>query len=162
MAQDYDPIHSSPQFEMTSPMIPTRPDALPRDTSNSSQSTSTASLLPHEPNITHFESHFHKSEQTLTIIPYNPKTGKQFWHILLKSLARWLVTLVLCIAYYFVLRVWNRKGTVTESSKRIFNAITTGISIALGINIASSLKDMALDARWPILHRWKRNLYEVG
>lgn len=60
------------------------------------------------------------------------------------------------------LRVWNKKGTVTEASKRIFNAITTGISIALGINIATSLKDMALNARWAILHARKRNLYEVG
>ncbi|ESZ89893.1 hypothetical protein SBOR_9718 [Sclerotinia borealis F-4128] len=139
MAHNYDPIHSSPQIEMNSPMTPLRPDPPLHNTSNP----------------------FHKPEQSFTTLPYKSKTGKQFWHILLKSLARWLITLVLCIAYIFALRVWNRKGTVTETSKRVFNALTTGISIALGINIASSLKDMALNARWPILHARKRNLIEL-
>lgn len=161
----YDPINTSPQIEMSSP-IPTStlPPSPPIQTSSSnhlSHSNSAATLLSHEQNYSHFESHFHKPEQSFTTVPYKSKTGKQFWHILLKSLARWLITLVLCIAYLLALRFWNRKGTVTETSKRIFNAITTGISIALGINIATSLKDMALNVRWAILHARKRNLYEV-
>ncbi|TGO13716.1 hypothetical protein BTUL_0064g00160 [Botrytis tulipae] len=164
MSHAYDPVNTSPQIEMTNstPTSTFRPSP-PTQTSSSnlSHSNSAATLLPHEQNYSHFESHFHKPEQSYTTVPYKPKTGKQFWHILLKSLARWLITLVLCIAYLLALRVWNKKGTVTEASKRIFNAITTGISIALGINIATSLKDMALNARWAILHARKRNLYEL-
>ncbi|KAK8911568.1 hypothetical protein QC760_000584 [Botrytis cinerea] len=161
----YDPINTSPQIEMSSP-IPTStlPPSPPIQTSSSnhlSHSDSAATLLSHEQNYSHFESHFHKPEQSFTTVPYKSKTGKQFWNILLKSLARWLITLVLCIAYLLALRFWNRKGTVTETSKRIFNAITTGISIALGINIATSLKDMALNVRWAVLHARKRNLYEL-
>ncbi|APA07111.1 hypothetical protein sscle_02g018810 [Sclerotinia sclerotiorum 1980 UF-70] len=164
MAHNYDPIISTPQLEMHSPMPPIQPSppsSPPPTSSNFSHTPSSATLLPHEQNYSHFESHFHKPEQAYTTIPYKSKTGKQFWHILLKSLARWLITLILCIAYLVALRVWNQKGTVTETSKRIFNAITTGVSIALGINIATSLKDMALNARWPILHARKRNLYEL-
>ncbi|KAF7929403.1 uncharacterized protein EAE98_005321 [Botrytis deweyae] len=164
MSHAYDPINTSPQIELTSPTSTStlRPSP-PTQTSSSNlaHSNSAATLLPHEQNYSHFESHFHKPEQSFTTVPYKSKTGKQFWHILLKSLARWLITLVLCIAYLLALRYWNKKGTVTESSKRIFNAITTGISIALGINIATSLKDMALNARWAILHARKRNLYEL-
>lgn len=165
MVHNYDPIHSSPQIEMHSLMTPMRPDPPLQTSSNLSHSTSAATLLPHdsqEQNYSHFKSHFHNPEQSYTTVPYEPGTRKRFWNILLKSLLRWLITLILCIAYYIALRVWNQKGTVTEASKRVFNAITTGISIALGINIASSLKDMALNARWPILHARKRNLVEVG
>ena len=44
----------------------------------------------------------------------------------------------------------------------MYNALTTGISIALGLNIASAFRDMALNMRWPILSGRKRNLVEVS
>ncbi|KAF5878056.1 uncharacterized protein Bfra_000223 [Botrytis fragariae] len=160
----YDPINDSPQIEMTgsiptSILRPSPPTQISSD--NFSHSNSAATLLPHEQDYAQFESHFQTPEQSFTTGPYKSKTGKQFRHILLKSLARWFITLVLCIAYFLTLTFWNNKGTVTERSKRIFNATTTGISIALGLNIASSLKGMALNARWAILHASKRNLYEL-
>lgn len=51
---------------------------------------------------------------------------------------------------------------MTEFRKRVFNAVTTGIGLALGLNIASAFKDMALNMRWPILARRERNLIEVS
>jgi hypothetical protein len=36
------------------------------------------------------------------------------------------------------------------------------LSIALGLNIASAFKDMALNLRWVILSNRKRNLVEVN
>ena len=54
------------------------------------------------------------------------------------------------------------KGPLTELSKRIFNAATTGVALALGLNIASAFKDMALTMRWPILANRDRNLVEVS
>ncbi|TGO33286.1 hypothetical protein BHYA_0254g00010 [Botrytis hyacinthi] len=164
MSHTYDPINTSPRIEMTSPILNStfRPSPSTQTSSNNlSHSNSATTLLPHEQDHSHFESQFHNPEQSFTTVPYESKSGKQFWHILLKSLAQWLITLVLCVAYYSTLTSWHKKGTVTERDKRIFNAITTGFSIALGINITSSLKSMALDARWAILHASKRNLCEL-
>lgn len=58
--------------------------------------------------------------------------------------------------------LWQRKNAISESQKKMYNTITTGISIALGLNIASAFKDMALNMRWPILAARKRNLVEVS
>lgn len=43
----------------------------------------------------------------------------------------------------------------------MYNAITTAISIALGLNLMSAFKDLALNMRWPVLSAKKRNLVEV-
>ena len=59
-------------------------------------------------------------------------------------------------------RIWQKKQAQSEASKKMYNAITTGISIALGLNIASAFKDMALNMRWVILSNRKRNLIEVS
>jgi hypothetical protein len=56
----------------------------------------------------------------------------------------------------------SREGAVTEFRKRVFNAVTTGIALALGLNIASAFKGMALNMRWPILANRDRNLVEVS
>jgi hypothetical protein len=72
-----------------------------------------------------------------------------------------MITLLLCLLYGVLTIIWVGKGPVGEDSKRVYNTITTGISIALGLNIASAFKDLALDMRWPILHSGKRNLLEA-
>jgi hypothetical protein len=81
---------------------------------------------------------------------------------LIGSSFRWGITVALCTAYILVTILWNNKGPVDENSKKIYNTITTGISIALGLNIASAFKDMALNMRWPILSHQKRSLKEVS
>jgi len=57
---------------------------------------------------------------------------------------------------------WMNKGVLGEDTKRIYNAITTAISIALGLNLMSAFKDLALNLRWPVLSSKKRSLVEVS
>jgi hypothetical protein len=94
--------------------------------------------------------------------PYKDNTGRQLRHLLFKSSARWFITAGLCAGYVLSTRVWVNKGAISENQKNIYNAITTAISIALGLNIASAFKDMALNMRWPILAARKRTLREVS
>jgi len=97
--------------------------------------------------------------------PYSHNTRRQFRHILFAGLAKWLLTVTLCVVYIVVTVVWIQKGKSTamgEGQKRIYNAITTGISIALSLNIGSAFKGMALNMRWPILHMQSGTLEEVG
>jgi hypothetical protein len=68
----------------------------------------------------------------------------------------------MCGAYVLATVLWQKKTAQGETSKRMYNAITTGVSIALGLNIASAFKDMALNMRWVILSNRKRNLVEVS
>ncbi|KAF4626784.1 hypothetical protein G7Y89_g11372 [Cudoniella acicularis] len=93
--------------------------------------------------------------------PYKDHTGRQLRHIFIVSSVRWFITLLLCISYIGAVIYWQHKGAQDETQKKIFNTVTTGISIALGLNISSAFKDMALNMRWPILHMKKRNLEEI-
>lgn len=94
--------------------------------------------------------------------PYKDNTGRQLRHILVAGSARWAITAVMCICYVAATLIWKHKPAQSEGSKRVYNTITTGISIALGLNIASAFKDMALNIRWVILSNRKRNLVEVS
>lgn len=93
---------------------------------------------------------------------YKDNTGRQLRHIFITSLSRWLITAGLCAAMIFVTRIWQSKVAISENSKKMYNTITTGISIALGLNIASAFKDMALNMRWSILSARARSLVEVS
>lgn len=44
----------------------------------------------------------------------------------------------------------------------MFNFVVTALSLALGLNLASSLKSVAVKSRWWILSWEKRPLEEVG
>lgn len=94
--------------------------------------------------------------------PFNDNTARQFWYLVIKSLARWFITAGLCAGYVMSTIIWSNKPAISENQKKIYNAITTAISIALGLNIASAFKDMALNMRWPILASKKRPLRQVG
>ena len=73
-----------------------------------------------------------------------------------------MVTAGLCAAYILSIQLWMKRTVIDEQHKKLFNAVTTGISLALGLNIASSFKDLALNMRWPILSARRRNLKEVN
>jgi len=72
------------------------------------------------------------------------------------------MSVVLCAIYIAVTIVWEKKGPQNEGQRKIFYTVTTGISIALGLNIAKSYNDMALNLRWPVLSARKRDLVEVS
>jgi hypothetical protein len=94
-------------------------------------------------------------------VPYKDPHAKQFRHILLGMSTRWFVTAGLCAAFIVSTLQWKKRGAQSEDQKKLFNAVTTGISICLGLNIASAFKDIALNMRWVILAQKKRPLKEV-
>jgi hypothetical protein len=120
------------------------------------QFSETQSFL-HDP-LNKIDSNFSTSDYQ----PYKDNTARQLRHLLIGSSARWFITAGLCAAYIMSTRIWVNKGPISENQKKIYNAITTALSLALGLNIASAFKDMALNMRWPILSARKRNLREVG
>ncbi len=111
----------------------------------------------HDP-LNHIDSTFMSN----SFQPYKDNTGRQWRHIFITSLSRWLITAGLCAAMIWVTIWWQKQPVVSEGSKKLYNTVTTGISIALGLNIASAFKDMALNMRWPILSARARNLVEVS
>jgi hypothetical protein len=58
--------------------------------------------------------------------------------------------------YYY----WD-KVIMDENQKRWFNTWTVALSIAMGLNMASSFKEMALNLRWWLLSCSDRNMNEV-
>jgi hypothetical protein len=86
----------------------------------------------------------------------------QLWRLLFKGFIKWFITLALMaiiasIMYYYSTHV----RPMTEKDKQTYNFLVVGLSLALGMNLASSLKQMAVDVRWWILSLTKRSLREV-
>ncbi|RDL40900.1 uncharacterized protein BP5553_00879 [Venustampulla echinocandica] len=94
-------------------------------------------------------------------VPYKDHTGRQFRHILIGMSTRWFITAGLCAAYIFAIIWWHNRGPQSETQKRLHNALTTAVSIALGLNVASAFKDVALNMRWVILSTRRRTLVEL-
>lgn len=105
--------------------------------------------------------HVDTFHMTNSFQPLKANTKKQLWSIIIGSTSRFLVTAALCGGYILANHEFSKKGALNEKEKKLYNTITTAISIALGLNIASSFKDMALNMRWPILKFRKRSLVEV-
>ncbi|TVY47492.1 hypothetical protein LOCC1_G002250 [Lachnellula occidentalis] len=158
---------SSPEIEMHEHT--SRPGAPTHRASGNSQYSTTSTLFPSqgEPNGEHqsfLNDPINKIDHTFTtssFVPYKDNTGRQLRHILIGSSSRFLVTAALCAGYLISTVVWRNKGVQSEDQKRVYNTISTGISICLSLNIASSFKDMALNMRWPILSSKKRSLEEI-
>ncbi|KAH6714745.1 hypothetical protein BKA61DRAFT_517997, partial [Leptodontidium sp. MPI-SDFR-AT-0119] len=68
-----------------------------------------------------------------------------------------LVSVIYCVLYSF-----HKKPVMDDKSKKVFNLLIIGASLALGLNIANSLKGMAVDFRWWLLAHKKRPLREVN
>ncbi|POS85124.1 hypothetical protein EPUL_003850 [Erysiphe pulchra] len=82
-------------------------------------------------------------------------------NVYLNCFGRYLITLSLCAGYVIVIMIWLKKSATSFYGKRIFNSLTTGISIALGLNLSGSFREIALTMRWSILALGKQNLEEV-
>lgn len=62
----------------------------------------------------------------------------------------------------FVLAVHFYQGRVlSNNDKSIFESIIVTLSLVVGLNIASALKDIAKHMRWWFLNLKRRNLSEV-
>lgn len=77
--------------------------------------------------------------------------GRQLRRLLLKSLVRWLITVVLCVSIYGVLLAYSSHDALPQRKKLEFNTLVIALTISLGLNIASSLKANAMELQWWLL-----------
>ena len=68
-----------------------------------------------------------------------------------KSIGEWLLTAILCGSIAGVLQAYSVHETLTNPQRRTFNAIITGLSVGLGLNLIASLKSYAKMMRWRLL-----------
>jgi hypothetical protein len=93
--------------------------------------------------------------------PLRPSLLNQnFRTLVIHGLIRWIITVILIAGFYLVVRLYQNR-ILTPDSKGTFGFIIIGLSIGLGLNIASALKAAALDLRWWILTRKRRSAKEV-
>jgi len=86
---------------------------------------------------------------------------QKFLRLVVPGLARFVITLILAAGFYAL--VWFNKNKVISSKTRdTFGTLVIVLSIALGLNVASSLAEVALDVRWWLLSFRKRTPEEVG
>jgi hypothetical protein len=89
------------------------------------------------------------ASSTSTVQPYSHR--EQRWRLWRKSIGEWLLTAMLCGSIAAVLKAYSVHKTLTTPQKRTFNAIITGLSVGLGLNLIASLKSYAKMMRWRLL-----------
>src|SRR6478735_4329487 len=74
------------------------------------------------------------------------------WRYLVGVVLRWVITLLLSLAIWQVLWFYSANLVIMgDGAKREFNVWITGLTIALGLSLASSLDKLVKDLRWWIL-----------
>ncbi|KAL8916717.1 MAG: hypothetical protein Q9208_008364 [Pyrenodesmia sp. 3 TL-2023] len=123
----------------------------------------TAESLDSEENINYSTQRRHTHPDPIDVrdkIHFDPNLKK----LLLPGLVRCLISWFLIGAFY--ISSWKYKDRVlSPRAKSQFDAVTVALSIALGLNVASALKAIALDLRWWILSIEKRpskELVQIG
>jgi hypothetical protein len=91
-----------------------------------------------------------------SVKPYNHRDSRKF--LLWTGFNRLCVTLLLCLILALTLRAYegfdeNHPRILGKAETKTFNALMLGLSLALGLNLASSLKHYGLILRWTILTR---------
>jgi hypothetical protein len=87
---------------------------------------------------------------------------KQFWHLLGKILVRWACSVIISVAIVIAFYRYEKVKNLDTKARRWITAVTTGLYIALGLNLAASLRGMAVIVRWKLLARKEHQLEEVG
>jgi hypothetical protein len=67
------------------------------------------------------------------------------------TIGEFILTLAICLAYFGVLYAYSKKPFINVAQRRRFNALTTGIALLLGVNLAASLRSYAKLLRWRML-----------
>jgi hypothetical protein len=86
---------------------------------------------------------------------------KQFWKIFRRGLKQVIRTLIIAALLVCTILRFSRQKVMSKTMKHVFNAISTGLSMTLGMCVAKGFKSMAVDIRWWILSRKTRSLPEV-
>ena len=108
----------------------------------SSRCEDPASNPPHSPLIKSF------LDSSLST-DFNP--NRQTWHLFKSQALRLLFTLGLIALFILTLILFEKAGNVSHSRKEWFNAVTTILNLALGLNFLEVFKDMAKVLRWRVL-----------
>lgn len=90
------------------------------------------------------------------------KRRNQLKRLLFACLVRWFMTALLVMGTYLVLWRYSRKAAMISNKKKEFNTLIIALSIALGLNIASSLKHLVRELRWWVLSWYEWMPREVG
>lgn len=90
------------------------------------------------------------------------KRRNQFKRLLFACLVRWAMTAALAAGTYIVLWQYSRKEAMVSNKKKEFNTLIIALSIALGLNIASSMKHMVRELRWWVLSWYEWTPKEVS
>ena len=118
--------------------------------------------LPYEPVQDQEEHQAPLTELEMRQLRRNFHPPSQLYELLFKGFIKWMITVTLCatmggIMYYYSTHV----TPMTDTDKQRYNFSVIALSLALGMNLASSLKEMAVDIRWWILSLDRRKLREV-
>lgn len=89
------------------------------------------------------------------------RRNRQLVRLILSGSIRFIFTVALILGLYGTFKIYQNHGIMGEDGKTVYNTLVTGLSMTLGINIASSFKAIALDVRWYIISRKKRSIEEV-
>jgi hypothetical protein len=73
---------------------------------------------------------------------------------------KWLMTMALCASTAGALVAYQRRWALPTDQKHTFNAVITGLSVALSLNLASSFRYYAQVLRWRLLASDYRPLKE--
>ena len=84
-----------------------------------------------------------------TSADFNPNL--QTWNLFKSQALRLSFTLGLIVLFVLTLVRFEQAGNVSHASKEWFNAFTTILNLALGINFLEVFKDMAKVLRWRVL-----------
>lgn len=99
------------------------------------------------PSLHEFSENNKSSRDTMTEF----RRSRQRNRLLRLTIGEWVNTLVLCVTYFGILFVFSRKVTISVPERRVFNALITGNSLLLGVNLAASLRSYAKLVRWRML-----------
>ena len=87
---------------------------------------------------------------------------RQLRKLLFKGFLRFFITVTLTATLLWTIFGYAKKPVMVDRQKSIFNTLVTALSMSLGIAIASSFKEVAINIRWWVLSRRKRPLSEVS
>lgn len=77
--------------------------------------------------------------------------NKQTLKIFQRQIPHLVLTLLLLGGYVVTILIYQAKQSVDRDNKRIFEAVSTGLILGLGLNFFEAFKDLAKVARWRIL-----------
>ncbi|KAK5051425.1 hypothetical protein LTR84_003077 [Exophiala bonariae] len=161
-------IHSTPIDEPISPLEPTNnAETIPRRTTQRTNTqltdvSETFEAARRHSSLSVFAQRFHGSvDPSLhSLIEKDGSThktsreyryNKQRKRLLRLTIGEWFNSLLLCITYFGILWAYSKMELIDKPQRRIFNSLTTGNSLLLGVNLAASLRSYAKLLRWRML-----------